>query len=76
MPIYFAAVGVNGAAATGTYRFQSDNSGFECQITARTPGPEGMIAPVNIMYVDSKGEAALVVVRQNSDEPIENSTAA
>ena len=70
MPIHFAAVGANGAAVTGTYRLLSGNSGFECQITAQTPDPEGMIAPVNIMYVDSKGEAALVVLRQNSDEPI------
>jgi hypothetical protein len=76
MPIHFAAVGINGVAVTGTCRFLSGNSGFECQITAHTPGPEGMMAPVNIMYVDSKGEAALVVLRQSSDEPMENSPAA
>ena len=72
MPIHFAAIGTNGAVVTGTYRFLSDNSELECQITAQTPEPEGMIAPVNIVYVDSKGEAALVVLRKNSDEPTEN----
>ena len=64
MPIHFAAVGTNGAAVIGTYNFLPGNSGFECRITMQTPEPEGMIAPVNIMYVDSKGEAALVVLRQ------------
>lgn len=76
MPIHFAAVGTNGAAVTGTYQFLPGDSRFECQITAETPDPEGMIAPVNIMYVDSKGKAALLVLRQNSDEPIKNSPAA
>ena len=76
MPIHFAAVGTNGAAVTGTYRFLADRSGFECQITAQTPDPEGMTAPVNIMYVDSKGECAHMVIRQIPDDPIENSYAA
>jgi hypothetical protein len=76
MPIHFAAVGANGAAVIGTYRSFSDRSGLDCQITGRAPAPEGMIAPVNIMYVDSRGESALVVLRQNSDDSTENSPVA
>ena len=76
MPIHFAALGTNGAAVTGTYRFLSDRSGLECEITAQTPDPEGMTAPVNIIYVDSKGECAHLVLRQIPDEPIENFSAA
>ena len=76
MPIHFAALGTNGAAVTGTYRFLSDRSEFECQITAQSPDPDGMTAPVNIMYVDSKGECAHSVVRQIPDEPIDNPSVA
>ena len=76
MPIHFAAVGTNGAAVTGTYRAVPGNAAFECQITAQTPDSDAMIAPVNIMYVDSKGKAALVVLRENSDEPLEKAPAA
>jgi hypothetical protein len=76
MPIHFAALGTNGATVTGTYRFLSDRSGFECEITTQTPEPEGMTAPINIMYVDSKGESAQVVIRQIPDKPIVNFSAA
>ena len=76
MPIHFAALGANGAAVTGTYRFLSDRFEFECQITSETADPEGMTAPVNIMYVDSKGECAHSVLRQIPYGPAENSSAA
>jgi hypothetical protein len=63
MPIHFAAVGTNGAAVTGTYRFSSNSCELDCQIRSQTPEPEGMTAPVNIMFVDSNGQSALVVLR-------------
>ena len=64
MPIHFAAVGTNGYVIAGTFQFSPDGQGFDCQITVQTSKPEGLTAPVNIMYVDCKGEAALVVLRQ------------
>jgi len=63
MPIHFAAMGTNGSVVAGTFQFSPDGQGFDCQITVQTANPEGLTAPVNIMYVDCKGEAALVVLR-------------
>jgi len=64
MPIHFAAVGTNGSVVTGTYRRSTRNGEkFECEITARTKD-NTLTPPINIMYVDCKGESARVVVRQ------------
>jgi hypothetical protein len=65
MPIHFAAVGTNGSVVAGTFHLLPDGQGMECQITVPTSSEQGLTAPVNIMYVDSKGESALVVVRQS-----------
>lgn len=72
MPIHFAAVGTNGSVVAGTYRSLSGGPGFCCQITAQTLDMEGLTAPVNIMYVDSKGESALLVLRQLPDARLES----
>ena len=64
MPIHFAAVGTNGSVVVGSHRFSPDGHGFDCQITIQPSTPEGLTAPVNIMYVDRKGEAA-------QDEPVQ-----
>ena len=63
MPIHFAAVGTNGSVVTGTYRQSRPSAAFDCQITARTEDKD-LTPPINIMYVDSRGESALIVVRQ------------
>jgi hypothetical protein len=70
MPIHFAAVGTNGAVVAGTYRETDHGRSFECQITVQTMKPEGLTAPVNVMYVDRRGEAALVVLRHSQSEPV------
>jgi hypothetical protein len=72
MPIHFAAVGTNGSVVAGTYRSLSGGPEFCCQITAQTLDMEGLTAPVNIMYVDSKGESALLVLRQLPGAPLES----
>jgi hypothetical protein len=72
MPIHFAAVGTNGSVVAGTYRSSPNGRGFDCRITVEAAKPEGLTAPINIMYVDRKGEAALVVLRRLSNEPVEN----
>ena len=59
----FAAVGTNGAVVAGTYQPANHGRSFKCQITVQTTKPEGLTAPVNVMYVDRRGEAALVVLR-------------
>jgi hypothetical protein len=63
LPIHFAAVGTNGSVVAGTYRLSARRGGFDCQITIRTKG-QSLAPPVNIMYVDSRGESALIVVQQ------------
>jgi hypothetical protein len=70
MPIHFAAVGTNGAVVAGTYRVASRGRSFECQITVETKRPEGLTAPINVMYVDCRGEAAVVVLRPSASEPV------
>jgi hypothetical protein len=70
MPIHFAAVGTNGAVVAGTYRAASHGRSFTCQITVETTCPEGLTAPVNVMYVDCRGVAALVVLRPSPSEPV------
>lgn len=66
MPIHFAAVGTNGSVVAGTYRRPARGRGFDCQITVQTRG-QSLTSPVNIMYVDRRGESALVVLRQLPD---------
>jgi len=68
LPIHFAAVGVNGSVVAGSFHRLPGGHGLDCQITAQTMGPEGLKAPVNIMYVDRRGEAALVVLRPPQEE--------
>jgi hypothetical protein len=68
MPIHFVAVGTNGSLVAGTYRTSTEGAGFDCLITVQTLNAGGLTAPVNIMYVDSKGESALVVLRPVADE--------
>jgi hypothetical protein len=70
MPIHFAAVGTNGAVLAGTYRAVAHGRSFECQITVQTMKPEGLTAPVNVMYVDRRGEAALIVLRPANGDPV------
>ena len=64
MPIHFAAVGTNGSVVAGTYHASARGRGFDCPITVQTEG-KGLTSPVNIMYVDRRGESALVVPRQS-----------
>ena len=61
MPVHFVAMGTDGSIFAGTVHSQAGN-GFDCRITI-PPNPRGLAAPVNIMYVDCRGEAALVVLR-------------
>ena len=69
MPIHFAAVGTNGSILAGTFAFASTGPGFDCTITVDATAPDGLSSPVNIMYVDRRGEAALVVLQQLHEGP-------
>jgi hypothetical protein len=70
MPIHFAAVGADGSVVAGTYSPSGRGGvGFDCQITLQSEG-KSLIPPVNIMYVDCRGESALIVVRQQTESHI------
>jgi hypothetical protein len=69
MPIHFAAMGTDGSLVAGTFQLSPEGQGLDCRITVQGSKPAGMTAPVNIMYVDRKGEAALVVLRPPQSEP-------
>ena len=62
MPIHFAAVGTNGSIVAGTYRPLSHSGGFDCAITVETS--DGLTAPLNVMFIDSQGKSAIVVLQQ------------
>lgn len=69
MPIHFAAIGTNGSVVAGTYSSSGrDGAGLDCHITVRTKG-QNLTSPVNIMYVDRRGESALIVLREKPDTP-------
>jgi hypothetical protein len=69
MPIHFAAVGANGSVVAGTFRSSRSRENFDCRITVQPSALESLTAPINIMYVDRRGEAALVVLRPLQGEP-------
>jgi hypothetical protein len=67
MPIHLAAVGTNGGVVAGTYSMSPAGPEFTCEITVQAFRLEGLTAPVNTIYVDSKGQSALVVLRQDEN---------
>ena len=69
IPIHFAAVGTNGSVFAGTFQWSPASVGLDCMVTVQPSAPEGLTAPVNIMYVDRNGKAALVVLRPVNEEP-------
>ena len=71
MPIHFVAVGTNGSVVGGTYHRTSNDRDLVCEITIQSTNPNGLTAPVNIMYVDRRGESAVVVLRQTPEKQAE-----
>jgi hypothetical protein len=70
MPIHFAAVGVDGSVVAGTYSPSGrGGAGVDCQITLQTED-KSLSPPVNIMFVDRRGESAVIVVRQQTESHI------
>lgn len=59
-PFYFAAIGVNGTAVVGMF-VADGQGGLRAQIGGAWPTGE-LLAPVNIMFSDARGEAARVVL--------------
>jgi hypothetical protein len=63
LPFHVAAVGVNGAILAGDISEDATRSHLDFAVTAEHyPDDRGFECPMNMMFVDSKGEAARVVL--------------
>ena len=60
-PFFVAIVAVNGSASFFKYELDGDEFSAEC--LAEHAEPPGFKTPINLMYVDSRGEAAHVVIK-------------
>lgn len=68
LPFHMAAFGVNGGLLAGTFSESTSGSGLDFrQIAMNAPDP-GFLMPINMMFVDARGEAARVVLGR-SDQP-------
>ena len=68
LPIHFAAVGTNGSVVAGTFSHSGAERRLNCQITVRRMKRDGLAGPVNILYVDRKGESAVVTLRPAGED--------
>ena len=65
-PFYFSAIAVNGAMIAGCYRTSATGEGLDCEILwSHTPSGT-LLGPVNMMFVDGRGEAARVTLATSS----------
>jgi hypothetical protein len=68
LPLCFTVVGSNGGILAGRYR--ADEEGLAAEFVAEDmPDGKGLALPINIMFVDSRGEAARVLLGANA-EPV------
>ena len=63
LPYSFVAIGVNGALMAGVFAKAASGDDLDCTFSARhLPDERGVLMPVNMMFVDARGEAARVVL--------------
>lgn len=65
LPWHLAAIGCNGALVYSRYDRASDDSLEYTNLLEHIPGNDGLKAPVNIVLVDSAGEAIRIVLNPN-----------
>ena len=64
LPYSFVTIGVNGALIAGVFSEAASGDGLDCTFTAEhLPDERGFLMPVNMMFVDARGEAARVVLK-------------
>jgi hypothetical protein len=64
MPILLVCVGKNGSMLYHRYQV-NDQGDIDCELLAETMAPEGLMLPINMMFVDAQGEAYRAIVRKN-----------
>ena len=67
-PLTLTAVAVNGDALVIRYTRSESHEGFDAEVLAEPPEGKGLALPINIMIVDSGGEAARVLIEQGGIE--------
>lgn len=65
-PIFWVAVAANGEMLAGRYDLSESGSGLESRLLVRHSDGGTFAVPVNVMFVDGRGEAARVVIKQSS----------
>jgi hypothetical protein len=68
-PIRLAAVAVNGSVIVVSYDC-STGGRMDCQFLAEYSQAEGFQLPINMMYVDQRGEAARFLIAKSEDRPM------
>lgn len=63
LPIHMVVLGANGAVMSGTYSESGEGLSFD-QTAEYLPDGGFMKPPLNLIFVDSRGEAARIVVEQ------------
>ncbi len=65
LPIYIVVVGANGSLVLGQYPQSSVSADEELdiEILSSRERPEGYVLPINIIFVDSQGEAARLFIQ-------------
>ncbi len=67
-PLTVAVVAVNGSILAGRYFWSESHEGFDYVELAEHIEGEGFAVPINIMIVDSGGEAARVLIGREGIE--------
>ena len=67
-PLTLAAVAVNGGVLVIRYTLSESHECFDAEVLAEPPEGKGLDLPINIMIVDSGGEAARVLIEQGGIE--------
>jgi hypothetical protein len=62
LPFHFAIVGRNGQMMAGHYQADEGGDGLVCSLELEGKKGSAFAVPINLMFVDSAGEAARVVI--------------
>jgi hypothetical protein len=69
VPIYMAAIGSNGYTYAVKYQQKAEGTGLEAkELTEHAPDEEGARFPINMLFVDCRGNGARVLVKAPMSE--------
>lgn len=72
LPIHCAVMGVNGSLVAALFDKAADEYRFSTTCTAQYFVDDGFTLPINILFVDSRGEATRVFVEVNGSAQFMN----